>query len=123
MAIDRESFRNSYMQNRESNDLRSSIIEALSSTELSDLDSAEKEKIYRRIFFIIGTQNASDCPKYEEIITEELFPILFSFDPKGVQLNTRMVSEKDFLNASSTNTLLMDAWSALGIDNFIIKKD
>ena len=123
MPIDRESFRNSYMQNRESNDLRSSIIEALSSTELSDLDSAEKEKIYRRIFFIIGTQNASDCPKYEEIITEELFPILFSFDPKGVQLNTRMVSEKDFLNASSTNTLLMDAWSALGIDNFINKKD
>ena len=123
MPIDRESFRNSYMQNRESNDLRSSIIEALSSTELSGLDSAEKEKIYRRIFFIIGTQNASDCPKYEEIITEELFPILFSFDPKGVQLNTRMVSEKDFLNASSTNTLLMDAWSALGIDNFINKKD
>lgn len=123
MPIDRESFRNSYMQNRGSNDLKSSIIDTLSSTELSSLDSAEKEKIYRRIFFIIGTQNPTDCPKYEEIITEELFPVLFSFDPKGVQLNAKMVSEKDFLNASSTNTLLMDAWSALGIDNFIMKKD
>ena len=123
MAVDREAFRNSYMNNRNSNDLRSSIIDTLSSTELSSLDSAEKEKIYRRIFFIIGTQNAADCPKYEEIITEELFPILFSFDPKGVQLNAKMVSEKEFLNAASTSTLLMDAWSALGIDNFINKKD
>ena len=111
------------MQNRSANDLKNSIIEKLSSPELSNLDPAEREKFYRRVFFVIGTQNPSDCPKYEDIITEEIFPILFGFDPRGVQLNAKMVSEKDFLQAASTNTLLMDAWSALGIDNFINGKD
>lgn len=123
MPVDREGFRRAYMENRGSKSLKNFIIEKLSSQELSGLDLAEREKLYRRIFFIIGTQNSSDCPKYEEIITEEIFPILFSFEPRGVQLNTKMVSEKDFLQAASTNTLLMDAWSALGIDSFIGKKD
>ena len=123
MATDRERFRSTYMQNRSANDLKNSIIEKLSSPELSNLDPAEREKFYRRVFFVIGTQNPSDCPKYEDIITEEIFPILFGFDPRGVQLNAKMVSEKDFLQAASTNTLLMDAWSALGIDNFINGKD
>lgn len=123
MATDRERFRSSYMQNRSANDLKNSIIEKLSSPELSNLDPAEREKFYCRVFFVIGTQNSSDCPKYEDIITEEIFPILFGFDPRGVQLNAKMVSEKDFLQAASANTLLMDAWSALGIDEFISKKD